>query len=204
MQDEMSVFLVEGVLFRVHRYFLQRDSDVFRTMFVCPPTEEGPEGRTDERPIVLPEVTAVEFETLLKFFYNSMYSKPLESVEEWVALLSISTRYGMDRVRERALEEIDSMPPVDPIRRIVLAKKHDVAEWLVPAYAALCRRVEPLNVLEAVEIGLETTVLVATAREKVRERDIINIIAGHPSSEELDDPFVLGVIDEVFGLHVDA
>ncbi|KAH7910894.1 hypothetical protein BJ138DRAFT_1151832 [Hygrophoropsis aurantiaca] len=169
-------------------------------MFVCPPTKEGPEGRTDDRPILLPEVTCTEFATLLKFFYNSMYKQPLESVDEWVDLLSISTRYGMENVRERALEELDSLPPLDPIRRIVLAKKHDVLEWLIPAYAALCRRVEPLTVSEAIEIGLETTVFLATAREKVRERDIINIIAGNASGEEPDDPFVLGVIDEVFGL----
>jgi hypothetical protein len=89
------------VLFRVHRFFLQRESDVFRTMFVCPPTEDGPEGRTDDRPIVLPEVTVAEFESLLKFLYDRYTSqilpyliliKHLTSFQEYHAASPINCR----------------------------------------------------------------------------------------------------------------
>jgi hypothetical protein len=47
-----------------------KESEVFRGMFRCPPDSSGPEGFSDERPITLPGVPAVEFETLLDFFYT--------------------------------------------------------------------------------------------------------------------------------------
>ncbi|KAG1888405.1 hypothetical protein F4604DRAFT_1674745 [Suillus subluteus] len=174
LQDELSVFLVDGVLFRVHRFFLQRESDVFRTMFVCPPTPDGPDGISDDKPIVLPEVTVAEFEGLLKFLYDGYAShtyhrasspSPFSTAEEWVRLLSIATRYGMERIRARALHELEYLPPLDPIQKIILARKHDVQEWLLPSYVVLCLRRQPLNVLEAVELGLETMVLIAVGRE---------------------------------------
>ncbi|EGO01154.1 hypothetical protein SERLA73DRAFT_105716 [Serpula lacrymans var. lacrymans S7.3] len=173
MQDVMSIFLVDGVLFKVHRYFLQRESDVFRSMFSCPPTEEGPEGESDDKPIFLPEVTRLEFESLLNFFYNSLYGKPLDSLDEWISLLSISSRYSMDGIRERAIEEIEkSIPPMLPVSQIVLAKKHHVKTWLAPAYEALCTRKESLTVAEAEQLGLVTSILLAGAREKLFDKEL--------------------------------
>lgn len=56
-QDKMVVFLIEGCLFRVHRYHLDRESSVF------------PQGvGSDSDPIELPGVTQTEFESLLDFF----------------------------------------------------------------------------------------------------------------------------------------
>lgn len=199
LQDELSVFLVDGVLFRVHRFFLQRESDVFRTMFVCPPTQDGPEGLSDDKPIVLPEVTVAEFEGLLKFLYDGGTSpSPFSTAEEWVRLLSIASRYGMERIRTRALHELEYLPPLDPIQKITLARKHNVQEWLLPSYVALCLRRQPLNVLEAVELGLETMVLIAMGRETVRDPDTL---------KEFEDPrqplryeeFMTDVVADVFG-----
>ena len=51
----------------MHRYFLERESEVFRGMFLSPPPQEGAEGQTDSNPISLPGVTKFEFESLLKF-----------------------------------------------------------------------------------------------------------------------------------------
>ncbi|KAG1888977.1 uncharacterized protein F5891DRAFT_947212 [Suillus fuscotomentosus] len=199
LQDELSVFLVDGVLFRVHRFFLQRESDVFRTMFVCPPTQDGPEGLTDDKPIVLPEVTVAEFEALLKFLYDGGISpSPFSTADEWIRLLSIATRYAMERIRARALHELECLPPLDPIQKIALARKHDVREWLLPSYVALCLRREPLNVLEAVELGLETMVLIAIGRETVRDPGTLR------DFEDLRQPlgyeeFMTAIVANIFG-----
>ncbi|OAX42256.1 hypothetical protein K503DRAFT_683751 [Rhizopogon vinicolor AM-OR11-026] len=200
LQDELSVFLVEGILFRVHRFFLQRESDVFRTMFVCPPTLDGPEGRTDDRPIVLPEVTVAEFECLLKFLYDrNTTPSPLSTTEEWIKLLSISTRYSMERIRTRALQELEYIPPLDPIRRIALARKYDVREWLLPSYVTICLRRQPLNVLEAVELGLETMVLIAMARESVRDPGTLKAFDDARSSVGYEE-FMTEVVADVLGM----
>ena len=60
---------VEQTLFRVHRFFLRRHSLVFATMFSLRPGEGLEEGNSDEHPIVLEDVKAVDFERLLALFY---------------------------------------------------------------------------------------------------------------------------------------
>lgn len=66
-----SLYLqVENQLFKVHRHFLIRESPVFQWMFACPPSQEGPDGVSDQRPISLPGVLGREFEALLDFFYR--------------------------------------------------------------------------------------------------------------------------------------
>ena len=67
---------VENRLFRVHRHSLVKNSPIFRSMFSQPPPREAGtaaamvEGTSDENPIYLSGVTELEFETLLRYFYN--------------------------------------------------------------------------------------------------------------------------------------
>lgn len=64
------------------------------------------EGTSDANPIYLSGVTELEFETLLRFFYKSIYDDFTLSQESWIALLSIAHRYEFLNVRERAIREI--------------------------------------------------------------------------------------------------
>jgi hypothetical protein len=57
-------------LFKIHRHFLEKESEVFHYMFICPSGPSGPDGFSNERAIPLPGVTAAEFEALLDFFYT--------------------------------------------------------------------------------------------------------------------------------------
>lgn len=61
---------VEDCYFKIHRYFLRRDSQVFRDLFLCPSGTSEPEGRTKETAVVLPGVTKYEMSCLLKFLYR--------------------------------------------------------------------------------------------------------------------------------------
>lgn len=64
---------VENILFRIHRYFLLRDSPVFRDMLSLPaPLDSGleQEGTSDQHPILLPQVTSEDFAHFLWVFYN--------------------------------------------------------------------------------------------------------------------------------------
>lgn len=91
-------------------------------------------------------------------------------LDEWVSLLSISTLFDFATVRSRAIYEIEhAQTRLDPIEKIVLAEKHDIPEWLAPAYEALCRRYEPLEEVEAEMIGYKKTVLLLRAREALRD-----------------------------------
>lgn len=72
-RDPLVAFLqVENCYFKIHKYFLQRDSQVFRDLFSCPcpPGSAEPEGKTKETAVVLPGVTKYEMSCLLKFLYH--------------------------------------------------------------------------------------------------------------------------------------
>jgi len=100
-----------------------------------------------------------------------MYDRTL-SLEELIDLLSVSTRFDFERIRQLAINTIGKkdLPPVD---LIFLAEKYDVDQWLRRAYIALCQRREPLEVEEARKLGFEKTVLVAKAREKLAQGYIL-------------------------------
>jgi len=163
IKDDMTVFLVDDqVLFRVHRYLLDRESDIFRSY---------PAG-SDENPVTLQDVTSEEFATLLKYFYDGMHGDTPKSRDDWMTLLSLSTLFKMPRLRDRAIKEITLFdPPLDPISRINLAlpEKHDIHEWLKPAYVELCRRDDPISVYEAEKLGINITVGLFHARERSRK-----------------------------------
>ena len=61
--------MMEQILFRVHRHYLDRESEIFRSY---------PSG-TDENPTVLSDVSQEEFETLLEYFYDRSSLETLSS-----------------------------------------------------------------------------------------------------------------------------
>jgi hypothetical protein len=60
-------FQIEDCLYKIHRYFLTRESSFFRDMFFLPATSD--EGKSDANPIVLFQTTILEFDSLLEHFY---------------------------------------------------------------------------------------------------------------------------------------
>ncbi|KAI0088337.1 hypothetical protein BDY19DRAFT_950387 [Irpex rosettiformis] len=200
--DELAVFLVERRLFKVHRYFLVRDSEFFRGMFACPtPPGEEPEGTSDSRPISLHGVTHHEFRCLLRFFYDSMYRPSIITLQDWIALLSISTRYVFDNIRELAISEI-SKQMIDPVTKITLANRYHVPQWLSPAFLELCKRVEPLQDPEAEALGLRSVVRIARARELARDQGFITATQRsffpHDRIYSYNDRGIMAVISNVW------
>lgn len=100
--------------------------------------------------------------------YNSWSLKI--STDEWAALLAISTRFAFEKIRARAISVLApssySFSLLDPVDAVALALKHDIPQWLEPAYVLLCMRDEPLDELEGEKLGVGTTVRLAKARER--------------------------------------
>ena len=150
--------------------------------------EEKPqEGTTDDTAITIPDVTCKEFEALLDFFYNRFVllyrirtclsllwfrkgsKEETRSLDQWVSLLSISTRFQLDRIRRRAISKIEGhSPQLSAVDKVVFAIKHSVEPWLIPAYCDICERTEPLTDQEAEKLGVVTTARLARARELLR------------------------------------
>lgn len=99
-----------------------------------------------------------------------MYNRVVP-LEEWIALLSVSSRLLFDKVREHAISAIERhVPPLEPARKVLLATKHDMPQWLNPAFTELCTRPDPLSEGEEHELGAEIAERVGRARDRVKLR----------------------------------
>jgi len=176
--DEMTVFQVESRLFRVHRHFLSENSLLFSSMFSLPRGAQvgsmAPEGTSDANPIHLPGVTELEFETLLRFFYKSIYEGFALPQASWIALLSIAHRYEFLNVRERAIREIygpyskpkETGEHNDNQMLLSVAEKYEVPlKYIVPLLLPFVIRGQPLTEGEVLGFSALTVSRLAHARE---------------------------------------
>jgi hypothetical protein len=69
--SELESQQVEDTLFRIHRYFLTRDSAYFRSKLPHPPSPgDSSNGSSDNNPLPLEDALKVDFERFLWVFYN--------------------------------------------------------------------------------------------------------------------------------------
>ncbi|EJD03042.1 uncharacterized protein FOMMEDRAFT_156407 [Fomitiporia mediterranea MF3/22] len=168
------IFKVDDCLFRVPKHELEDQSHVFRDMFSMPSAKDSGdvEGTSDDNPICLDSVSREEFKLLLRMLY------PLKandisvtlSVEQCTMLLKISRMWEFERingiVKTRIREVLwDKISAVDKIK---LAHDFQLEEWYEDAYYELATRNESLSVEEAQQLGLEFSIVMAQARERIR------------------------------------
>lgn len=89
------------------------------------------------------------------------------SIKQWTALLSISNRFFFEDIRDRAFQALNTAH-MDPVERILLARKFDVDAWTVPALCDLCQREDFISEEDARGLGISMTVKLAKIRESVR------------------------------------
>ncbi|KAI0305099.1 hypothetical protein B0F90DRAFT_1701254 [Multifurca ochricompacta] len=173
--DEMTVFQVENRLFRVHRHFLAENSLAFSSMFSLPraPTDgSAVEGTSDSNPIHLSGVTELEFETLLRYFYQ----RCVPSVTA-----PLGTANALPRpphflnVRERAIREIYGQvaQPQDHLLLLSVAEKYDLPpKHLLSSLVVLVTRPQPLTEGEVARFSALTVSRLAHAREDFVRRTV--------------------------------
>ncbi|KII95605.1 hypothetical protein PLICRDRAFT_97198 [Plicaturopsis crispa FD-325 SS-3] len=162
-------FLVENTLFRVHRYFFERESPYFHAK-LCTPVSPGqnPIGTSDQNAFSLDGVKSTDFARFLWVFYNPKYSLYSTTVEEWKSILRLAHEWSFAEVKNLVVRELEKMVIAD-IPKIVIYHSYDVERtYLLPNYAALCAREDPITLHEGRELGLETVLRVAEARERLR------------------------------------
>ncbi|KAF8271084.1 hypothetical protein EI94DRAFT_634469 [Lactarius quietus] len=164
-----AFFNVENTLFRVHRYFFARDSSWFRDRLPYPPPPgETAKGSSENLPLVLEGISKTEFERFLWVFYNPKYSIYDASIEEWASILKLAHLWEFIEVKELAVRGLESLQ-IPSLQKVVLYQKYDVDRNLLQAaFTALTVRDETLTIEEGRELGLETALQVARARETAR------------------------------------
>jgi hypothetical protein len=88
----------------------------------------------------------------------------------WTSILKLAHQWKLREVKEMAIRELELQShSIAPLQKVVLYQKYDVnRDLLRPALIALTTRDEPIEVDEGRELGLETALLLAKAREKAR------------------------------------
>lgn len=167
-EDSQVVLQVDEKKYKIHRYFLTRESEFFNDLFSLPQSGDSAtvEG-SDASPIKLPETPKAEIENLLQFFYFGMHDDYVASLTDWIAILSISTRLIFEKVRERAIKEITAqLDQVEPFDLIGLAIKFDVEQWLKPAYRRIVTRGNLITHAEATKVPFPMAVMLMRSREQ--------------------------------------
>lgn len=101
--------------------------------------------------------------------HNRMHDDRIVAVDDWIALLSITTRLIFPKVRERAIKELTScLEQINPLDLIALAVKYDVPQWLKPAYHRIVIRQNPIEYNEAEKIPFLVTLMLMRSRERCR------------------------------------
>ncbi|THV06653.1 hypothetical protein K435DRAFT_644623 [Dendrothele bispora CBS 962.96] len=173
-QDGNVVFLVEYTVYRIHRYFFQRDSSIFEAMFSLPvPAGERPEGESEDNPIYLHGIATQDFDRMLSILYPLNFLEyEMKSVEEWTSVLDLASRWEFSSLHELAVNNL--YPITTTADKIYLGHVYEVTEWLVPAYTELCTRPDPLTLEEGRKLGVDIVTAIGQVRHQIRYRSNLN------------------------------
>ncbi|KZP06381.1 hypothetical protein FIBSPDRAFT_804941, partial [Athelia psychrophila] len=156
--DGNVVFLIEEVLYNVHRYFFERDSAHFR------PILESVQGVDEKNPIVLPDVSCSDFEEFLAILYPTDFRHPTnKTTAQWTSILHLAAKWGFDSIQHLAIDNLTTT--AIPVDKIVLGRRYGISDWLPGAYEAVCTRADPLTVEEGMKLGVEDIIKISAARQ---------------------------------------
>ncbi|KZP03804.1 hypothetical protein FIBSPDRAFT_1055082 [Athelia psychrophila] len=151
---ENIYFLVEGVLYSVHRYFFERDSSSFVG-----------QGLSKQEPMVLANVSTYDFDLFLSILYPISFGVyPASTVEEWSGILYLADKWSFLSVRMLAIVQI--APIASPIDKIVFGRLYGVNEWLASAYHAVCTRPNTLTLEEGRRLGVDDVIRINAIRQE--------------------------------------
>ncbi|KAH9938542.1 uncharacterized protein B0H18DRAFT_18687 [Fomitopsis serialis] len=164
--DGNAIFLVEDVLFNVHRYFLHRDSPVFRDLFLLP-QRGGGEGQVDNNPIRLDGTRSIDMERFLSILYPPRIGHyDLKTTDEWASVLELAHKWQFDSICELVADRLPQVASL--VDQIILGRRYGLEEMLLSARVRLCEREAPISLEEGRRLGLDECIVVGEVRQKAR------------------------------------
>ncbi|KAF8435082.1 hypothetical protein L210DRAFT_3326005, partial [Boletus edulis BED1] len=195
---------VENHLYRIHSYFFDRESLFFRQKFssnnnnnnnTC---NEQP-GSTDSNAFTLEDTKSEDFARFLWVFYNPKYSLYEAPLETWLSILKLANRWTFDSVKELSVRELEKLE-IEPIEKIAIYHDHNISRlYLVPSYISVCKRDKSLSFSEGMNLGMETVLRIAEARERLRLQASESGVRS-PTFEDFEDNEVETLVREIFNL----
>lgn len=194
LRDGNVTFLAEGLLFRVHRHFFERESEFFFNYFTS--SEEG--DGTDKKPYVL-KVKSDHFAKFLWVWYNPRYTYSNQPKDTWLVILTLATRWGFESMRELAVRQLERIA-LGPIDKIALYKEHKIdGRLLIPSYIELCKSPTLPSFNDGERLTMETVLRLAAARERALLRALERGVVT-PTSADVEDSELESIVSDVFEL----
>lgn len=113
--------------------------------------------------------------------------------------MNLADKWDFNEVKELAVRELQKKKELDIVTKMALYQKYKVDKrHLVPLYASLCKRDIPLSLGEANILGMEATILVNTARERLRANPTDG--GRSPLPTGLDDNDIFRALESQMGI----
>jgi hypothetical protein len=75
---------------------------------------------------------------------------------QWCSVLALATKYDMEIIRRKAIQELElADPPLDPVDQVVAARRYDCMELADRAMEVLVRRQVTLSIEETIKLSPE-------------------------------------------------
>jgi len=192
---------VENYLFRIHRFFFERESAYFRLRLEkTSHPDRDPPGSSESNPLVLDGATSDAFACFLWVFYNPKYSVYKATPEQWSAILELAQKWGFRQVEELCIRELERLT-LSHVDRIHIYQQHNLDQsLLLDSFESLTTRDDPIDVEEGMKLGLRTSLQIACAREKSRGPD-----TGLQSpAVQLDSSHIRGLLLNIFRIQTNG
>ncbi|KAI9465151.1 hypothetical protein BJY52DRAFT_1245376 [Lactarius psammicola] len=192
---------VEDSTFRVHRYFLIRESIYFQSMLVGTIPCLDPPGSSETNPVVLKDATSEGFADLIWVLYKPQYSTYSATLDKWKRILTLAQQWSFIQVEELCVKELEKLT-IPPVEKIQIYQDFNLnPDLLYDSYVALTIRTEPLDLEEGNKLELSTSLKITRARELARspQADGATSFFG-PATPRLEESEIQSVIRDIFGL----
>ncbi|RPD52104.1 hypothetical protein L227DRAFT_477325, partial [Lentinus tigrinus ALCF2SS1-6] len=125
---------------------------------------------SEEYPLRVKDVRRAAFELFLSLLYPVPTAHDAlgpHTVDDWVSVLEQSHKWGCDRIRTLAVEQLRHLP-MDSVPKIAVWRKYGLDEDdLMPCFQVLGTRDQPLTLTEGRLLELEMALRVSALRERV-------------------------------------
>ncbi|KAG1728897.1 hypothetical protein EDB19DRAFT_135768 [Suillus lakei] len=196
LPDGNITFLVENILFRVHRSFFERESQVFIQELAQAPQD----GISDDSAFRVDEATSADFATLLWVWYSPQYRLDNKRSDHWLVILELSMRWQFLEMKELAVDQLQNLK-MDPVEKIAIYNKYEIDKsLLLPEYKHLCTREGQMSIEEGEKVGLLTVLAIHQARERAMKSAAAKECRS-PIPADADDEELEQILKDIFNLN---
>ncbi|KAL0570863.1 hypothetical protein V5O48_011088 [Marasmius crinis-equi] len=198
---ELVVFQVEDELFRVPKYhFARNPHPPFKDMFSLPqsPSDSFFEGKSEEKPIVLEQISKVDFEAFLSVLYPR-YPKTVFQGEyitkTWLSVLRLASMWNFLALRKLAIYRLSLKADFSTFDRILVAREFGVPQFFLDGVITFVLDTsQEIADPEGQKLGLSTALALYRFRGKIWPKRIGSSVSYYDVKTAISDNF-----EEIFG-----